>query len=310
MENATNNSNAPAPLRWEGVMPAITTPLTEDDAVDHAFLERHVRWLRSFGVSAIIPLGSLGEGATLRGDEKRAVIATTVRACDGETPVVPAISALSTAEAIEQATCARAAGCSGLMVLPPYVYQGSWREMEAHFTAVISATELPCMLYNNPIAYGTDVKPAQIAALARRHANLVAVKESSGDVRRITAIRALVGERLRLCVGLDDAVVEGVRAGADGWVAGVVNALPKESVALFEGAREGARELTDARYRRILPLLRMDTVPEFVQLIKLMQVAVKMGTARVRAPRLELSGEARARAEAAIRAAIQEAREP
>src|SRR5262245_4445763 len=227
------------PHPFTGVLPATTTPFLADGEVDHDFLARHVRWLLERGCHGIVPLGSLGEGATLTFQEKRAILRTVVGAAGGA-PVLPGIAALSTQQARELATAAADAGCHGLMVLPAYVHRGELREAEAHVSAVIAATKLPCMLYNNPVAYGTDFTPACIEALARRHPNLLAVKESSGDARRVTAIAALCGERLGLLVGLDDMVVEGVAAGAGGWVAGLVNALPAQSVALFELARQGA----------------------------------------------------------------------
>jgi 4-hydroxy-tetrahydrodipicolinate synthase len=238
-----------------------------------------------------VPLGSLGEGATLDRAEKRAVLETIVGEVGARTPVVPGVSSLSTAEAVALAREAKALGCAGLMVLPPYVYSTDWREMKAHVAAVIGATELPCMLYNNPVAYRTDFVPEQIAELAREHANLEAVKESSADVRRVTAIRALLGDRLEVLVGVDDAIVEGVAAGATGWIAGLVNAFPAESVALFRHAIEGRSREALELYRWFLPLLRMDTVPKFVQLIKLCQERVGRGSARVRPPRLPLEGE-------------------
>jgi 4-hydroxy-tetrahydrodipicolinate synthase len=176
------------------------------------------------------------------------------------------------------------------MVLPPYVYSTDWREMKAHVRAVIAATDLPCMLYNNPVAYRTDFVPSHIAELARELPNLQAVKESSMDVRRVTAIRSLVGERIRVLCGVDDAIVEAIGTGAVGWIAGLVNAFPAESVALHRYAVEGRRDEAFALYRWFLPLLRMDTVPKFVQLIKLAQKRVGMGSDRVRAPRLPLEG--------------------
>ena len=180
-------------------------------------------------------------------------------------------------------------GASGLMVLPPYVYSSDWREMKAHVETVIRATKLSCMLYNNPVAYGTDFTPPQIGELAEEHSNLHAVKESSTDVRRITGIRELISDRLRIFVGVDDAIVEGISAGAVGWIAGLVNAFPRESVDLFEYASKGESQRAFELYRWFLPLLRMDTVPKFVQLIKFVQEEVGMGSARVRAPRYELT---------------------
>jgi 4-hydroxy-tetrahydrodipicolinate synthase len=249
-----------------------------------------VAWLVERGARGIIPLGSLGEGQTLAFEEKVRILETCREGAGERAPVVAGISSLSTADAVALARAAERAGCRGLMVLPPYVYRGDDREMLAHVDAVLDATPLSCMLYNNPIAYGTDFRPGQVLALAR-HDNLHAVKESSGDVRRITAIRALAGDRLAIFVGLDDLVVEGVGAGAVGWVAGLVNALPDESVRLFELAVAGNVAAVRGLYDWFLPLLRLDTVPKFVQLIKLVQVEVGRGSARVRPPRLELEGD-------------------
>lgn len=277
-------------MKWSGVIPAITTPFNEDLSVDHAFLAKHCRWLIENGCVGVVALGSLGEGATLTAAEKSEVLKTCVKALGGRAPVVAGISALSTAEAVSQAKAAEDAGCSGLMVLPPYVYVGDWRENKAHISAVISATGLSCMLYNNPIAYTVDFVPEQVAELLACHANLHAIKESSADVRRVMALRVLCGDRLRILVGVDDVIVESIAAGAVGWIAGLVNAFPKESVELFSLAINGETEAAFELYRWFLPLLRLDTVPKFVQLIKLVQEEVSMGSARVRPPRLELTG--------------------
>jgi dihydrodipicolinate synthase/N-acetylneuraminate lyase len=292
---------AASPFRH--VLTAITTPFRADDHVDHEQLARHARWQITAGVRGVIPLGSLGEGATLDADEKVAVLRTLVAAC-GEHPVLPGIAALSTRAAVALAQSAEQAGARGLMVLPAYVHKGELREALAHVAAVLRATKLPCMLYNNPSAYGTDFTPAAIAELAAQHGNLVAVKESSGDARRVTAIRALLGERLDVLVGMDDMLLEGVAAGARGWVAGLVNAFPRESVRLFELAAAGRTEPAAALYRWFLPLLRLDTVPEFVQLIKLVQQEVGQGHERVRPPRLPVVGELRERALAVLRTSL------
>lgn len=277
-------------MNWFGVMPAMTTPFDESLNVDHAFLAQHAAWLLGNGCSGLVLLGSLGEGATLETDEKVAILKTGVRVAQGKAPIVAAISSLSTKGAVALAKHAEDAGCSGLMVLPPYVYASDWREMKAHVGAVIGATSLPCMLYNNPIAYKTDYLPEQIAELAQDHSNLAAVKESSADLRRVAAIRSLIPEGLKIFVGVDDAIVEGIAAGATGWVAGLVNAYPAESVQLFQLALEGRTEEAFALYRWFLPLLRMDTVLKFVQLIKWVQEQAGVGSACVRPPRLELTG--------------------
>ena len=277
-------------MNWKGVMPAITTCFDQDYKVDHEFMVKHCLWLLDNGCTGIVTLGSLGEGATLTFEEKVAILRNCVRAVNGKAPVVASISALTTTEAVALAKAAADAGCDALMVLPPYVYQGDWQEMKAHVSSVFKATPLSCMLYNNPVAYGTDFLPEQIQELAEQYENLVAVKESSTDARRVSAVRALVGGRLEVFIGVDDAIVEGVAVGATGWIAGLANALPRESVELFERAMNGDREKTFDLYQWFLPLLRMDTVPKFVQLIKLVQAEVGMGNARVRAPRMELTG--------------------
>ena len=289
---------------WRGVMPAITTPFDEQLNIDHAFVAKHCTWLVDSGCTGIVTPGSLGESATLTVDEKQSLWSTVVEAVGDRVPVVAAIASLSTAEAVEMAKRAADLGCSGLMVLPPYVYQGDWREMKAHLEAVFRATGLSCMLYNNPIAYGTDFLPEQIRELAAEHANFEAVKESSTDVRRVTWIKELTGDRLAIFVGVDDAIVEAIAVGAVGWIAGLVNAFPSESVALFKYAMEGEREEAMRLYHWFLPLLRMDTVPKFVQLIKLVQQEVGMGNARVRPPRLELVGPELAEAKRVIREAL------
>lgn len=280
-------------MEWKGVMPAITTCFNEHLQINHEFTARHVKWLVENGSTGIVANGSLGEGATLTFEEKKALWKTCVGAVGDKVPVIAAIAALSTEDGINQARAAQEIGCRGLMILPPYVYRGDWREVKFHVSKIIKATPLSCMLYNNPIAYGVDFLPEQIVELADEHSNLKAVKESSGNVRRITSIRVLDHDRLVIFVGLDDVIVEGINAGATGWIAGLVNALPKESVNLFNFAFNGETEKALELYRWFLPLLRLDTMPKFVQLIKLTQEKVGMGSARVRPPRLEIIGKER-----------------
>ncbi len=293
-------------MNWSGVMPAITTCFDQNYRVDHGFMATHCRFLLDNGCTGIVALGSLGEGATLSNEEKIEVLRTCVSAIAGRAPVVASISALTTAEAVDLAKQAADVGCDGLMALPPYVYLGDWREMKAHVSAIFRATDLPCMLYNNPIAYGTDFLPEHIRELALEHENFEAVKESSADARRVAAIRALADDRLRIFVGVDDAIVEGVAVGAVGWVAGLANALPRESVELFNCALNGEKERAFELYTWFLPLLRMDTVPHFVQLIKLVQAEVGIGNARVRPPRLEVVGPELDAAKEAIRIALRD----
>jgi len=295
---------------WKGVIPAITTSLTEDLHVDHSEVTKHCRWLLDNGCAGIVALGSLGEGATLSFDEKVKILRTCVGAVHGRGPVVASISALTTAEAVALAKTAADLGCDALMVLPPYVYHGNWREMKTHVAAVFEATPLSCMLYNNPVAYGTDFLPEQIRELAAEQENFEAVKESSTDARRVSAIRALLDRRLEISVGVDDAVLEAIGVGATGWIAGLANALPRESVELFNCAINGENDKAFELYRWFLPLLRMDTVPNFVQLIKLVQAEVGMGNSRVRPPRLELVGDELERNRRIIRDAVHSRPQP
>ncbi len=292
-------------MNWKGVIPAITTNLAADLTVDHAALAVHCRWMIDSGCTGLVVGGSLGEAATLSFEEKIAIVRTSVAAVAGRAPVVLGIASLSTLEAVALAQAAEQAGAQGLMVLPPYVYSSDWREMKTHVSAIIAATKLSCLLYNNPPAYKTDFLPEQIAELASLHPNLHAVKESSGDTRRVTAIQAVVGPRLAVLVGMDDAIVEGIYAGAVGWIAGLVNAFPVESVALFNLAGRGEKARAAALYAWFLPLLRLDTVPKFVQLIKWVQAEVGRGTPYVRAPRLALAGPDLAAARAVLTAALQ-----
>ncbi len=277
-------------VSWTGVMPAITTCFDEDFQIDHEFTARHVTWLVDNGCTGIVTNGSLGEGGTFTLEEKISLWKTVFGAIGERVRVIAAIASMTTADAIAQARAAEAAGCGGLMVLPPYVYPADAQELKNHISAICSATPLSCMLYNNPVAYGADFTPEQIAEYADKIPNLRAVKESSTDVRRVTAIRALCGDRLKIFVGVDDCIVEGINAGATGWIAGLVNAFPRESVDLFNYAVNGEGEKARELYEWFLPLLRLDTVPKFVQLIKLVQEKVGMGNARVRPPRLELTG--------------------
>jgi dihydrodipicolinate synthase/N-acetylneuraminate lyase len=293
-------------MNWSGVMPAMTTPFDGNLAVDHNVMAQHAQWLLANGCSGLVMLGSLGEGATLEFAEKVAILKHTVKTVAGKAPVVAAISSLSTSHAVALAKEAEQAGCSGLMVLPPYIYSTDWREMKQHVSAIIAATPLSCMLYNNPVAYTTDFLPGQIAELAQEHANLSAVKESSADVRRVAAIRAVLADRIEILVGVDDVVVEAVGAGAKGWIAGLVNAFPAESVQLFNLALARDFESAFSLYRWFLPLLRMDTVPKFVQLIKWVQAEIGVGSALVRGPRLELAGAELAAAQDILKTALRD----
>lgn len=282
---------------WNGVMPAITNPYHDDLSIDHERLSSHVACMADAGSRAIVTPGSLGEGGALSLEEKIDVWKTCREGVGDRIPVVAAVSAVSTRQSIDIAIAAEKAGCRGLMVLPAYAYTGPWTEMKAHFSAVIEATSLSCMLYNNPIAYKVDVRPDQLEELAGEHENLHAVKESSGDIRRVREIRGILRDRLAIFVGIDDMAVEGAAAGADGWIAGLVNALPEESIRLWELAiaarRTGEREELESLYQWFLPLLRLDAVPEFVHLVNLVQAEFGMGDELVRGPRRPVEGTVR-----------------
>lgn len=291
-------------MLWQGVIPAITTEFHPDLSVDYEAVGRHTRWMIDSGCTGVMALGSLGEGSTLAYDEKVEILRTCVASARQQVPIVAGISALSTAEAVRLARAAEQVGCEGLMVLPAYVYKGDWREIRAHFEAVFRATDLSCMLYNNPIAYAVDVTPDQMVELAAANPNLHSVKESTADVRRVTEIKRLLGDRLELFVGVDDLIVEAMHVGATGWIAGLVNAFPVETVRLYELCREGRHEEAMRLYQWFLPLLRLDVVPKFIQLIKLCQQEVGHGSERVRPPRLELVGDERSAALQTIRDGI------
>jgi 4-hydroxy-tetrahydrodipicolinate synthase len=278
-------------MDWRGVIPAITTEFREDLSVDLEFVAEHAKWMVDSGCNGVMALGSLGEGSTLEHDEKVEILRACVEAVGDRGPVVAGISALSTKEAVRLAEDAERVGCQGLMVLPAYVYKGDWRETRNHFETVFGATSLSCMLYNNPIAYGVDVLPAQVVELVERNPTLHSIKESSADIRRVTEIRRLLNDRLAIFVGVDDLIVEGIAAGATGWIAGLVNAFPRESVELFDLCMNGEWDRARPLYEWFLPLLRLDVVPKFIQLIKVAQAEVGRGTTRVRAPRMEIAGD-------------------
>jgi 1-pyrroline-4-hydroxy-2-carboxylate deaminase len=257
-------------------------------SVDYEIFGAQARWLVECGCKGVVALGSLGEAPTLTREEKVGILKQARQSLGDGTPLIAGIAALSSAEAVWLAKEAHRVGADGLMVLPPQVYQSDWRETQAHLGAIFEATPLSCMLYNNPVAYGTDIIPEQMDGLRARHENFHAVKESSGDIRRITSLKQLGS--LAILVGMDDGVVETVAAGATGWVAGLVNAFPEESVRLFRLAQRGASLELESLYGWFLPLLRLDTMQKFVQLIKQVQEECGGPAARVRPPRLPLVG--------------------
>ena len=289
---------------WTGVFPACTTQFKRDQSLDLDATARHIEALLDSGVSGLIMLGSLGENTTLDPREKRLVLETALRVARGRVPVLSGVAECSTAAACRYARDCEALGLDGLMVMPAMIYKSpDSRETIAHFRAVAAATGLPIMIYNNPISYGNDITPAMFAALANVK-NFVALKESSGDTRRITDLRNTVGDRYALFTGVDDLVLEAAILGIDGWVAGSGIAFPRENQFFWELTRRREWEKARAFYRWFTPLLHLDTHPKFVQYIKLAVQECGLGHEWVRAPRLPLSGEERRRVLKIIRDGI------
>lgn len=281
-------------INWEGVMPAITTKFTSDDQLDLEMFEVNVKAQMDAGVSALILGGTLGEASTLSSEEKKTLIIETVRIVEGEIPVIINIAEQTTKGAIEAAHVAKECGAKGLMMLPPMRYKANSYETVTYFRAVANSTELPIMIYNNPIDYGIEVTLDMLEELLDCD-NIQAVKESTRDISNITRIKSRFGDRLKVFTGVDTLGLESVFMGADGWVAGLVCAFPAETVAIYKLAKAGRAEEAIAIYRWFLPLLELDINPQLVQNIKLAEVATKIGTENVRAPRLPLQGEERER---------------
>lgn len=292
-----------AKTSWTGVYPAVTTTLNDDESVDLDGTARHVDFLIESGVHGVIMVGSVGENMSLDAGEKRAVLERTVESVQGRVPVLSGVAESSTAAACRFAADAAAIGVDGLMVLPAMVYKTDEGETIRHFRKVASTTELPIMCYNNPASYGVDVTPETFAALADV-ANLTAIKESSENTRRFVDIANLCGDRYALFCGVDDLILESVVLGAKGWVAGLVNAFPQETLRLWELAINGRWDEARALYAWFAPLLHLDVAGKLVQHIKLAQSIVGVGPETVRAPRVKLEGDERARVTAIIRAAL------
>jgi 4-hydroxy-tetrahydrodipicolinate synthase len=275
---------------WRGVYSAITTKLDENQDVDLAGVAADVRFQVESGVHGIICCGSLGEASTLTADEKITIVRTAKDAADGQVPVFLTIAEDSTRAAAGLAERAAAIKIDGLMVLPAMRYVATPRETIAHFRTMAKATDLNMMVYNNPISYAIDISPAMFAEIADE-AHFVAIKESSGDVRRITDIINVVGDRYAIFTGVDDLALESLMLGAAGWVAGLVCAFPRETVAIYDLV--GAGRIAEAReiYRWFMPLLHLDVSHRFVQNIKVAEQIVRGTSPVVRAPRLELEGD-------------------
>jgi 4-hydroxy-tetrahydrodipicolinate synthase len=280
--------------RWQGVFPAVTTQFKKDQSLDLAATARHVDALIASGVSGLVMLGSLGENTALDADEKRRVIDATVKVAGGRVPVLSGVAECSTAAACRYVRDCERLGADGFMLMPAMIYKGDTRENMRHFRKVAQATGLPIMVYNNPISYANDITPALFAELADVK-NFVALKESSGDVRRITDLHNTVGDRYAIFTGVDDLVLEASILGIDGWVAGAGIALPAENQYLWDLTRAGRWDEARKLYRWFTPLMHLDTHVKFVQYIKLAVQECGLGAEWVRAPRLPLVGDERRR---------------
>jgi 1-pyrroline-4-hydroxy-2-carboxylate deaminase len=290
-------------VNWRGVFPAATTQFRQDGSIDMAATAAGIEMMMAAGIHGLISLGSVGENTVLEPDEKLAVIRLAKDVTKGRIPVLSGVAEITTANACRYAKACEEAGLDGLMVLPGMIYKADRREAVAHFCAVAAATKLPIMIYNNPPAYNVDLLADDFAELSDAK-NLVCVKESSGNPRRLTDIVNKVGDRYILFCGVDDLILETMALGAVGWVAGFAGAFPKETVRLYELLAAKKHDEALALYRWFTPVLHLDDFPKLVQYIKLAQTMTGFGTETVRAPRLPLVGEERERVKAIIQKAI------
>jgi 1-pyrroline-4-hydroxy-2-carboxylate deaminase len=290
-------------VKWAGVFPALTTQFHKDQSLDLPATAKHLDILIRAGIHGVVALGSVGESNSLERQEKLAVVREVVKAAGGRIPVLAGVSEYTAPMACAFAREAADCGVDGLMALPAMVYKADQREILAHFRAVARATALPIMIYNNPVSYPADVTPEMFAELADEE-NIVAIKESSDNVRRITDLINVMEDRYILFSGVDDLVLESVLLGAKGWIGGLVNAFPEENRALWELATSGKWEAARELYRWYTPLLHLDTKVKLVQYIKLAMAETGLGSETVRQPRLPLVGEERAEILSIIRHAI------
>ena len=295
-------SGTPA-VAWSGIFPALTTKFTGDDRLDLKSMEKHIGNQIKAGVEGLIVLGSLGENGSLSPDEKQEVVKLAVSVSKGRVPVVACVAETTTATACRFVETSAANGADGFMLLPPMRYQSDRRETMLYLRTVAAASGKPIMLYNNPVAYRIDVTPDMFAELAAEP-KFVAIKESSENVRRVTDIVNLVGDRYRIFVGVDDLALESLTVGAVGWVAGLVCAFPRETVALYRLIKAGKMKEALELYRWFTPLLHLDVSVKFVQNIKLAEALAGEGTEYVRAPRLPLAGDERTQVTMVIEQAL------
>jgi 4-hydroxy-tetrahydrodipicolinate synthase len=282
-----------AAIDWAGVYPAATTQFRPDLSVDLDATQKVQDGLIRDGVHGLVLMGTVGEGNSLEPDEKRQVLKASLEVAAGRVPVITGVSEMTTPRAVAFARDAEKIGASGLMVLPAMVYVPTEDELIAHFRAVAEATSLPIMLYNNPPSYRVNIGLRTMEALADLP-NVVSLKESSPDTRRFTDIYNLMGDRYVLFAGLDDVALEALMLGAAGWVSGLTNAFPQESIALWDAFKRGDMATALSIYRWFMPLLHLDAEHDLVQTIKLAEQVMGRGSERVRPPRYLLTGERRA----------------
>ena len=287
---------------WRGVFPAVTTQFREDMSVDLEATQKVIDGLIADGVHGLVLMGTVGENNSLLPEEKRNLLSAAMEVIDGRAPAITGVSEFTTDRAQEYARDAEKAGVNGLMALPAMVYVPNTEELERHFRAVASATGLPIMIYNNPASYRINIEIDSLKRLSDVE-NIVAVKESAEDTRRFTDMFNALGDRYVVFAGLDDMALEGLVLGAQGWVSGLTNAFPKESVAIYELVRRGEIAKAVEIYRWFMPLLHLDAQPDLVQCIKLCEQVMGRGSERVRPPRYVLSGADRARTIALCEAA-------
>lgn len=291
-------------VSWTGVFPAVTTKFTEDFRLDHAAMEQHFQAMLDAGVHGLIVTGTLGENGVLAPAEKQEVLKTAVRVSDGRVPVLAGVAETTTRAACEFVEQAARNGADGFMLLPPMQYVADVRETQEFLRSVARVSGRPIMIYNNPVSYRVDITPEMFAGLADEP-KFVAIKESSDDVRRITDILNLTGNRYHIFVGVDDLALEALVTGAVGWVAGLVCAFPRETVVLYELIQAGRLKEARDLYRWFTPLLHLDVSTKLVQNIKLAEAMTGLGNERVRPPRLPLAGSERKRVAGIIEAALQ-----
>lgn len=284
-------------------MPAVTTKFTSDDTLDLDLFLKNVQAQIKAGVKGIILGGTLGEASTLEEGEKETLVKATVEFVAGNVPVIVNIAEQSTRGALKAVALAEKYGANGLMVLPPMRYKANDVETVTYFSEIANNTSLPIMIYNNPVDYGIEVSLSMFDELIR-FPNIQAVKESTRDITNITRLRNRFGDRLKILCGVDTLALESLLAGADGWVAGLVCAFPRETVAIYKWIKEGKHHEALALYRWFMPLLELDINPQLVQNIKMAEVATGLGSEFVRAPRLPLQGEERKRVQGIIDAAM------